>query len=288
METEKCTALLCALEHGTLAAAAEELGYTTSAISRMVSSLEEELGIPLLYRSRSGIRATPACESVLPHMKQMVYYQSCCRETAAAISGLQTGTIIIGTAYSFSFRELTRLIAEFQMLYPGIHFETVGGTSAALLDDLRDHKIDLCIISRWDDVPQWLCLTRDEMVAILPSNHALAQHSSIPLDVLEQEPFIELYPGRISDSSRFIEKHRLNLHRTSAADDVFSALLMVEAGMGITMVNGVMSDMLRGDVVFRPLTPGLYVEIGIVAPDHEEMSPAALEFFQFVETRYPL
>ena len=54
MDTEKCAALLCALEEGTLARAAERLGYTPSGISRMVAALEDETGFPLLLREHGG------------------------------------------------------------------------------------------------------------------------------------------------------------------------------------------------------------------------------------------
>ena len=70
MDTEKCAALLCALEEGTLARAAERLGYTPSGISRMVAALEEELGFPLLYRSRGGVTATGECEALLGAMDE--------------------------------------------------------------------------------------------------------------------------------------------------------------------------------------------------------------------------
>ena len=44
MDTEKCTAFLKTLELGTMSAAAEELGYTVSGISRLIVSMEEETG----------------------------------------------------------------------------------------------------------------------------------------------------------------------------------------------------------------------------------------------------
>ena len=56
MDTEKCAALLCALEEGTLARAAERLGYTPSGISRMVAALEEELGISIDDEDRPNMK----------------------------------------------------------------------------------------------------------------------------------------------------------------------------------------------------------------------------------------
>lgn len=48
MDTEKYRALLCAIEKGSLSAAGEALGYTPSGISRMMASLEEEVGLSFL------------------------------------------------------------------------------------------------------------------------------------------------------------------------------------------------------------------------------------------------
>lgn len=71
MDTEKCAALLRALELGSLSAAAEQLGYTPSGISRMMASLEAEVGFPLLIRSRDGIRPTRECRRLLPHLREL-------------------------------------------------------------------------------------------------------------------------------------------------------------------------------------------------------------------------
>ena len=58
MDTDKCAALLCVLESGSITAAAEKLGYTVSGISRMMAALEAESGFPLLLRSKNGVVPT--------------------------------------------------------------------------------------------------------------------------------------------------------------------------------------------------------------------------------------
>ena len=60
MDTKKIRALLTALDTGSLTAAAEELGYTQSGLTHMMNSLEDELGVKLLVRSKGGVRLSPA------------------------------------------------------------------------------------------------------------------------------------------------------------------------------------------------------------------------------------
>ena len=55
MESEKCRVLLCAIDKGSITAAAEAMGYTISGVSRMMAALEAEVGFPLLRRSREGV-----------------------------------------------------------------------------------------------------------------------------------------------------------------------------------------------------------------------------------------
>lgn len=69
MDFKKCEALLAAIDTGSFTKAAEQLHYTPSGISHMMTNLEAELGFPLLYRSKNrcyayaqrvGIDARPA------------------------------------------------------------------------------------------------------------------------------------------------------------------------------------------------------------------------------------
>lgn len=55
---KRLLALQKIVELGSFTKAADKLDYTQSAVSQMIASLEEELAIKLLYRSRIGIRLT--------------------------------------------------------------------------------------------------------------------------------------------------------------------------------------------------------------------------------------
>lgn len=73
MELDRYRALVCAIETGSLSAAAEALQYTPSGVSRMVAALEEETGVPLLLREHSGVRPTKECEKLLPAIRDLLH-----------------------------------------------------------------------------------------------------------------------------------------------------------------------------------------------------------------------
>ena len=283
MDTEKCAALLCALEEGTLARAADKLGYTPSGISRMVAALEEELGFPLLRRGRSGVSATAECQALLPALRQMVYQAENCRQTAAALRGLEQGRVTVGANYRFYARQLAHLMARFREKHPGIQFQTIEGTSTTLAAALREHRADLCVISRRDGSHQWLPLRRDEMMVMLSPDHPLAKGKAVPIRRLETESYVEIFPGRETDNSRILAENGVHPgNRFAGVEDDFSAMAMVEAGLGIALVNGLIAGTLLGNVVFRPLDPPQYVEIGVATPPEDTLSPAARRVLAFV------
>ena len=282
MDTEKCAAMLCALEEGTLARAADRLGYTPSGISRMIAALEEDVGFPLLYRGRSGVSATGECEALLPALRQMVYQAESCRQTAASLRGLEQGSITVGANYRFYARQLAQLMARFREKHPGIAFQTIEGTSTTLVTALQEHRADLCIISRREGPHQWLPLRQDQMMVMLSPQHPLAA-DAVPIRRLETESYIEIYPGRETDNSRILAENGVCPgNRFAGVEDDFSAMAMVEAGLGVALVNALIAETLNGNVVFRPLDPPQYVEVGIATPPPEIMSPAARRFLNFV------
>lgn len=100
MNTERIRVLLKTAECGSITAAAEVLHFTPSGVSRTIESLEKDLGLSLLLRSRSGVSKTAICEELLPYMKQIINDERILQEEAAKLTGLLKGTIRIGVAYA--------------------------------------------------------------------------------------------------------------------------------------------------------------------------------------------
>lgn len=134
MDLEKMKTLLCVLERGSLSAAADEMGYTPSGISRMMAAIEEELGFTLLIRTREGISPTQECEQMMDVIRNFVRSGQDCLLMAGKIKGMEVGHVIIGTAYSTFYRKLADWIKAFHEKYPGIKVEILFGYSTELLE----------------------------------------------------------------------------------------------------------------------------------------------------------
>src|ERR1700733_6797497 len=104
-------------ERGTLTAAATALGYTQSAVSRQVASLERGAGAPLLERRHDGVRPTPAGHVVLRHAAAVLdQIDAAARELAGLPA--EAGTVRLGWFTSAGASLLPRALAALRRAKP--------------------------------------------------------------------------------------------------------------------------------------------------------------------------
>ena len=120
MDFKKCEALLAAIDTGSFTKAAEQLHYTPSGISHMMTNLEAELGFPLLYRSKTGVVPTPSALELMPVLREMADCANRFEQISSRINGVQTGRLTIGVYTSIATCWLPPVIKAFAASYPGI------------------------------------------------------------------------------------------------------------------------------------------------------------------------
>lgn len=283
MDTEKCRALFEILKYGSFSAAADKMGYTPSGLSRMMDSMEADAGFPLLQRSRDGVKATRECEQMLPVYREFISTDEKYRQTAAAIKGLDTGTVIVGTAYSIYYKWLSKVIAEFRETYPGIEVTINDGKSTELHKMIAEHEMDFCIASKREGNVSWHHLFNDPLVVIVSAQSDLSTLDKFPVDKFESEDYIETFRGQDTDNARMFRKNNIHPNIKFETEDTYASHRMVEAGLGISLSNYIESKerSARSNVRLLELSPPQNVEIGIAMPPEDSISPAARKFCDF-------
>lgn len=282
MDTEKIRSLLRVIELGSLSAAAEELGYTPSGMSRSIASLEEETGLALLERERRGVRPTAACEELLGSLRRVLGAQEQLEQAISAVHGLERGRLRIGCSYGSYFPLLARTVAAFSARWPGIEVEILPGTSSELGSAVAEGRADLALISRREGEFEWIEWKCDELVAVLPEGHPLAAAPAFPLARFAGETFIEILPGQETDNSLLFRRLGVRYRKSLACGDALAALTMVEAGLGVTLVNALLLENWHGRTAVRSLEPPQFVAIGVACAGRETRSPAAARFLSLL------
>jgi DNA-binding transcriptional LysR family regulator len=233
MHPGKVEVLLAVLDSGSITAAADTLGYTVSGVSRMMASLEEEVGFPLLVRRHEGVEATENCRLLLPSFRQLLHFNKACEEQVRSIQGLHTGTVRIGINYAAYYVRMEEEIRRFRQQYPGIRFYLKSGYATELAQEVQDRRLDLCLISRREGPFRWYPLQEDAMLAWVPAASGYAQHRSVPLDAFRTAPYIAIHPGHDVDNARVLAAAGIVPHQHLETEDSATAFAMVEAGLGI-------------------------------------------------------
>lgn len=284
MDATKCEALITAAEMGSFTAAARALGYTQSGITRMVRALEKELGFPLFSRAKEGVSLTDNGRSMLPLMRDVVRSDRAARELGAEIRGLVTGSLTVGSYYSVSSMWMPKVLKRFRARFPGIRVAVVEGGNSDIRRMLVERSVDVCLCGEpVAETPcDWIPLHRDRIVAWLPSDHPRAHDPGFPIANLAGEPFIHTSPGHDTDQDRLLASEGLDLDVRYTTHDGFTTYSMVEAGLGVSFNQQLISRRWHGDVAEVPLEPARYVSLGLAVPDLEEVSPAARRFIDCV------
>lgn len=280
MDSVKCEALLTAAEQGSLTRAGEILGYTQSGITRMIRSLEQETGFPMLIRTQYGVRLTADGKAMLPALHNIVKAQQIAAEQGAAIRGVIQGSLNIGSYYSVSAAWLPKVLRVYRQKYPQVKIHLREGTNLDLSAWLNEGSIDCSLSARptKGTVYDWIPLARDELFVWLPPTHAAASRSDFPIPELDHAPFIITLSEHDTDIDRFLQNHQIQPDIQFTTADPYTTYCMVEEGLGLSLNNDLTTKNWTGRVVTRPFRPRQYIELGIAVPHMKDASPAARKF----------
>ena len=204
METNKYKALLKAVELGSITAAAQELGYSPSGLTRLLDGLEKDLGFPVLTRGPQGVGFTHEGEELLPVFRELLHWQGRLNEYCAAIRGLEQGELFVGSYYSIAARWLPTILQKFQRDYPGIRIHVQEAGNSRLLEGLQERRLSCVLFSRPQNYSgEWLPLYSDRYVAWIPESFPQARRRPHSLRRLLVRALLNPFPTREPPSRLF-------------------------------------------------------------------------------------
>lgn len=280
-------AFIKVIETGSFTKAAEELGYTQSAISQMVHSLEEELSITLILRSRKGITLTADGEEFLPYIKNICNAHRELQEKLKEMKGLESGIIRIGTFSSMTCHSLPGLIKAFKELYPTVRFQLHQGNYTEISNWIKEGTVDFGFVNaNADSNLSTIPILKDEMLAVLPVHHPLATNEKIPLHELTKEPYILLDEGVIHEPLKIFEQNGLAPDIQYRVHDAYAIMSMVENGLGISILPKLVLDRCPYHLKTKETFPFVVRTINLAYKDKRVVPIASRYFIDFITERY--
>ena len=276
------------IEKESFTEAAEDLGYTQSAVSQMVKALEKELSTTLITRSRKGIQLTADGREYLPYINNIrnAYWELL--EKNKEMQGLESGLIRIGTISSVSASWLPKLMKDFKDDYPSVQFQLQqGGEYSEIVQYVKEGSVDFGFINPDATTElEKISLTEDEMLAVLPPNHPLAKNEKVTLTQLATEPYILLEEGHLNEPLEIFKQHHLQPNIQFRVHDDYTIMAMVENGLGISILSQLIMDRVNYRLVKKTITPPIKRTIGITYKNKKLLPIASRYFINFLIERF--
>ena len=282
MERVRARAFLESAERGSFRAAADALGYTPSAVSQLVAALEKDLKLNLLIRSKKGVTVTPEGRRLLPIVRSFLAREKEMYELASEMQGLAVGNLTIAAYPSVATTWLPELVRNFQKDFPGIQFNIKEGVRVEIFQHLDQHEADMAFLAYAEPMDyEWIPLAEEEMIAVLPEGHPLADAASYPLSRIEEENFIMTSWGQDRELLNMFRKNNVSPHIKYTTYDTPATLAMVRMGLGISICNELAAQYWNDHLVKLPLDPPETITFGIAYTSEEHMTAASKKFLAY-------
>jgi DNA-binding transcriptional LysR family regulator len=269
---------------GSFSAAAVELGYTQSAVSRQMRALETAVGEPLFERGRRGVELTPAGRLVLAGAGRVLTELE---TTTAQLAGRRdrlAGRLPIGAFPTACAVLVPRVVAAMQRDHPGLDILVDEASTPVLLRRLRSRRLDVAVVATEADDPSVADLARHRLPVVgmrlaVPVTHRFAGRREVTVDELRDEPWIVGF-GAPGDPQfgpwSGIEDPRI----AHAVRQWTTRLGLVAAGLGITVLPGAMAPTVPSGVAVVRVDDPAHVARGSLAvtrADPDARTCAALD-----------
>lgn len=233
-------------EHGTMAATAEALSYSPSAVAQHLHALERELGVKLIEPAGRNVRLTQPARVLVDHARpifaQLEYAQS---QVAASLTDPQ-GTVRVATFQTAALTIVPRMINQLAALYPQVVIEFTGGENDQTLAGLVANRYDLVIFEKYPGLPVELdeslsvqLLVQDPLWLVVPRQIAdsLAKDQN-PLQQVATQPWAMEPPGTHPRSwaMELCQQVGFTPHVRYTTADTLVHLRLVEAGLAVALI----------------------------------------------------
>ena len=192
IETKQLQIFKTIVEVGSFTGAGEQLGISQSAISQQIRALEEELGVALLVRLGRSTRMTPAGEAFLRCARQVLDKLDETRRFLDEHARGRAGVVRIGTPEPPCNYLLPEVLVELKRRFPKIDARVTSGHTAATMSRLVGGELDVALLPLPVEAEKLRVVEvgRDELVAVVPPDHAWATLPFVTARDFEQEPLL--------------------------------------------------------------------------------------------------
>ena len=264
MNLQELRYLVAVAEQRHFGRAAEACNVSQPTLSSQIKKLEDELGVTLLERTNKRVALTPVGAQIVEHAQKALKEAGQMEAVARAAKDPLLGPLRLGAIPTLAPYLLPLILKPLKQQYPGLTIELWEDQTKALVDGLRNHRLDAALLATETNTPEVteLVLFEEPLLAALPRNHRLAGAKKVDEDALADELLVLAEGHCLANQALAACGARNAWHghvRTGLQGSMQAATLdtlvnLVAAGYGTTLIPALAAESLgqRG-IVLVPL-----------------------------------
>lgn len=293
MNSKHVQVLATLLATNSTIATARKVGLSQSGVSRILHTVESELGLTLFHRDKGRLIPTPEALSLGQDVDSVV---RSFERLSSNVENLKNGSAVpdiirLGLPGSMWENLAPKVLAEHGKLFPNACIETYFTTSTAVPKLIEDRVVDVGFVRMDAAIPPGVeceLITSSYSVCVLPDGHQLSQHETITPKSLVGVPLVLIGRGG---------KNRLLLDQAFANAGVkqfvkiethtaSSACAYAANGLGVAIVGGFFASLYRHlPVVIKPFLPSVRQDFGLATWAGSPMSIATKACYDLLKAR---
>ncbi len=250
--------------HGSFSDAADALSYSQSAVSQAIATLEGELGVALIERSRGGVRPTAAGAALAGHVGGILARMETAEAEIAAIAAGRGGRLRTASFPTAGATLMPQAIAGFRASHPGVEVTLAEGEPEEMAPRLRAGEFDLVLLFEFEGVGERLGsgmrrfeLLDDPLHLALRHDHPLAKRKQLRLEDLRGESWVQTSVASPCAKHVVRSCHGAGFEPSVSfeSDDYQTVQGLVAAGVGVALIPQLALSTVRSDIRVRSLYP---------------------------------
>ena len=240
MNYSKYEVFLKVVEFGSMSQAATYCNYSQSAVSQIVSSLEQELKVTLFQRSRHRIVLTEAGMRLKLRAQDLIELADRTKREMEQKDEIISGEISIGCGETRNFRFLANVMEGFQDTYPEVYFSIYTGIADDVTERLDRGLLDFGLLIEPVDISRFQFIRMPEedcWSVLLPKNHRLAEQKSIsPCDLVDEKLILAGRRSVNNQLEHWFGPYADQLKQATYMNlSLFNKCVLVEEGVGLAL-----------------------------------------------------
>lgn len=285
IETRLLYYFLAVAREQNITKAAQSLYITQSTLSKQMMDLERQLGKRLFIRGKRKIALTEEGFFFKNRAQEIIELMENTEMALQAEEEKLSGEICIGCGETVAMDRIVALIKEFHDQYPDVCFRTYSENADGVLEKIDKGLVDMGLLLgpiRQEQYDYINIHQKDTYGLLVSKDSKIAEQKSVSIEQLEDLPLImsdQIYQGH-QNVDWF---GSTPLHIVATYNLIYNATFMVERGLGYALCLDKLVNTTGRNLVFKKITPEIFVDLYIVTKKYQTFSPAAKAFLQRIK-----